>query len=526
MAEYLTTDTDLQSVADAIRAKSKTSAQLVWPAGYNAAINAINPLTLSVNTSGPSSIVSVNDAADLDAKRVVVSIEPVQDLHGYDSPWPAGGNAQLLDIPDAPETTRNGVTYRIENGVIYANGTCTYGFSPFTDIRVEFPSGTYTFSAQLLSGSIAGVNNSFNGFDSGDNRTWLVPFGIGALPVKVTKTADIRRIGAAFNSGAVFNNAAIAFQIEAGSEMSAFRPYSNICPITGWTGAKVTRRGKNLFDIEKWLTDNGSTYTKNGDYTLFNASSNLYSNFCSLPQGTKTVSFSFGSGTVATNTRIRVLYADGTINSNRYDSPVTGDIVGIALNWSGSGAIEFKCQVELGSTATDYEPYVGDTYDITFPSSAGTVYGGTLTIDADGGGELVVDRAIVDLGTLSWASLSWGYRSSSISDVAKKPNKNSYAANIVSSRYKTQSYSATAAYGIALSSDGLLGITDTSASPTGDLCYELATPVTYTLTAEQILLLPGINNIWSDCGNTTIEYFTEDFANLAEEIGFAEGGDY
>ena len=55
---------------------------------------------------------------------------------------------------------------------------------------------------------------------------------------------------------------------------------------------------------------------------------------------------------------------------------------------------------------------------------------------------------------------------------------------------------------------------------------KLATPVTYTLIAEQISLLPGINNIWSDCGNTTIEYFTEDFADLAEEIGFAEGGDY
>jgi len=37
-------------------------------------------------------------------------------------------------------------------------------------------------------------------------------------------------------------------------------------------------------------------------------------------------------------------------------------------------------QVELGSTATAYEPYQGNTYDITFPSSAGTVYGGTLDV--------------------------------------------------------------------------------------------------------------------------------------------------
>lgn len=50
------------------------------------------------------------------------------------------------------------------------------------------------------------------------------------------------------------------------------------------------------------------------------------------------------------------------------------------------------CQLELDSTATAYEPYSGQTYDITFPTEAGTVYGGTLDAPK---GELVVDRAMV-----------------------------------------------------------------------------------------------------------------------------------
>lgn len=41
MADYLTTDTELTSVANAIRTKGGTSAQLVYPTGFVSAINAI-----------------------------------------------------------------------------------------------------------------------------------------------------------------------------------------------------------------------------------------------------------------------------------------------------------------------------------------------------------------------------------------------------------------------------------------------------------------------------------------------------
>lgn len=41
MADYLTTDTELTSIANAIRTKGGTSAQLAYPAGFVSAINAI-----------------------------------------------------------------------------------------------------------------------------------------------------------------------------------------------------------------------------------------------------------------------------------------------------------------------------------------------------------------------------------------------------------------------------------------------------------------------------------------------------
>ena len=38
------------------------------------------------------------------------------------------------------------------------------------------------------------------------------------------------------------------------------------------------------------------------------------------------------------------------------------------------------------------------------------------------------------------------------------------------------------------------------------LVYELATPVTYQLTPQEIKTLLGVNNIWSDAGNTAVTY--------------------
>lgn len=57
MANYLTTDTELTSIADAIRTKGGTQADLVYPTGFVSAINDIQtgggggPFTLSGDCS-------------------------------------------------------------------------------------------------------------------------------------------------------------------------------------------------------------------------------------------------------------------------------------------------------------------------------------------------------------------------------------------------------------------------------------------------------------------------------------------
>ena len=64
----------------------------------------VQPNTLAM------SIASFSDGADgMPVKKLVAQIEPVQDLHGYDHPWPAGGSKNKL-----PDLT----FYGTEKGVI------------------------------------------------------------------------------------------------------------------------------------------------------------------------------------------------------------------------------------------------------------------------------------------------------------------------------------------------------------------------------------------------------------------------
>lgn len=67
MAEYLTTDTDLASVANAIRTKGGTSDPLTFPAGFVSAIDAIptgggSAVSFSISATGDAVIYYVDDS--------------------------------------------------------------------------------------------------------------------------------------------------------------------------------------------------------------------------------------------------------------------------------------------------------------------------------------------------------------------------------------------------------------------------------------------------------------------------------
>lgn len=150
-----------------------------------------------------------------------------------------------------------------------------------------------------------------------------------------------------------------------------------------------------------------------------------------------------------------------------------------------------------------------------------------LTRDIFGGyvdlisGTLVVDKVMVDLGTLTYVnggSMKMFF-SDSIKDVIKKPASNADIAEIISDSFNPISYNAisfSTAGRICVSTAGNVGIVDGNTYDTVDdfksamsgkmLCYELATPQTYQLTPQQVNTLVGTNNVWSEQGNIELSY--------------------
>ncbi|MBR6426150.1 MAG: hypothetical protein IKS29_09365 [Oscillospiraceae bacterium] len=304
---------------------------------------------------------------------------------------------------------------------------------------------------------------------------------------------------------------------------------SNIRPISGWAGATVTRTGKNLLPSgmvhAAWA--NGVFYSHE------NASSRYLSSSGKIPVvggETYTVSLVDDPTNAWTLSNVQ-FFADGVFDSDlvtggQMTFTVPEGINEIALNGlmatnitNTSDVSSTDFQLELGSTATAYEPYQGATYDISFPSAAGTVYGGTLDVTT---GVLTVDMAMVDMGALSWVYY---------------PNHLRFGVKINGARYSGTSlgfdgacsiYAVSTANYVRMADKSVvigcnfLGNTDAamivqdsaytdaavfkSAVSGQKLVYPLATPVTYQLTPTEVTTLLGTNNIWSDCGDSTVEY--------------------
>ena len=197
--------------------------------------------------------------------------------------------------------------------------------------------------------------------------------------------------------------------------------------------------------------------------------------------------------------------------SNVFIYPATNETVQKLFN-------RFNIMVELGTTATDYEPYhpITDT-DIVFPSA---VYGGEHEAVS---GRLMDGWKVVDMG-----SLEWTYRSGDDNFTAPTPSD---AFDMISSADIINNFSCEVYKGVfsfvgnnvitmnnrSTGLTKLIRVRDQSfgedaeaftAFVTGKkLAYKLATPTEQTLTGHQITDLVGNNTIWSDAdGDIEVTY--------------------
>lgn len=310
-------------------------------------------------------------------------------------------------------------------------------------------------------------------------------------------------------------------QIEPVQEGTGDPTPDNVRPISGWTGAKVTRTGKNLLNLSEWESESNSgitigtdniRVTNKGYQETLNRYNVLNRLACVFSFHVKTVSLDDSRSMFA-------VYADGvkrsgsgttTIGNIELNSVGTEKDITIIVpdgteyisfgGWAWGGEVQISnLQLSLGSTATAYEPYQGETYDITFPSEAGTVYGGTLDVTT---GELVVDRAVyVPTGNEA------GYTQQSNRIAFALPN--AYHLPVPGSTERKCSD-----FIVVTSGTYCYVTTDMSVDElksyfqqnTVQIVVGLATPIAYHLTPQEVRTLLGQNNIWADTGDIEVKF--------------------
>lgn len=338
---------------------------------------------------------------------LTAAINPVQDLHGYDHPWPGGGGKNLC----GPISAING-TY--SDGVWTTPALGSYNLSRLTFSPVSMAAASYTlsFKARMLSGSgtihLVNLQTANNTTPATSTRTEIAKptltseFQTYILRFDYSAETEIERLviqSSSSSSALVIEVAEI--QLELGSTATSWEPYENLCPITGWTGETI------------------------------------------------------------------------------HVSPSTTG---------------------------------GTTYPVTFPT-AGPVYGGTRDVV---NGVLTVTRVAIDLGAISWTHSS-NYPNLFFGYVA---GKKAGLGNFLCSAYAVHAvgYQSLEDFEIggAASNTGI-NIMDSrfassdaatfKAAVTGQtIVFELATPITYTLTPQDIATILGQNNVWADTGDVTVEY--------------------
>lgn len=317
-----------------------------------------NPVAFRTNLAKPLS-------------SLLIPFTPIQSLNGQDAPYPPGGGKNLLNSASAEI------------------GTAWNGASNSARARLVIPckpSTTYTLSMNGTNG----IDNIYRIY------TPSVPASsagaeITSFPNTFTTSNDSAFIVIAFSKTAITQNDvdSLKLQLEEGSPATAYAPYSNICPISGWQGLTALRTGANLFDKSTPIQ-----YAQYYNRVISTFRNRIITDFIPIVEG-ETYTFSVPSDNEANLRFINYALCDKDKNwlGGRTENGESSGFSGQAshtftVNIHGSKYVRLilrdkinpdtliddrtlqnaDVQLEVGSTASTYAPYTGASYPVTFPA--------------------------------------------------------------------------------------------------------------------------------------------------------------
>ena len=457
----------------------------------------INPV---YSTSG--SVVSFDDGADnLPLEELIVDINPVQDLHGYDHPWIGGGGKNLLKN-ELVTSTISGITATVdEEGIVTLNGTATevINFKVTTDIIVLPSKDSYIISGGADGGGTDTYRLYFEYYNY-DNEEWNGTTCNSTNQERVITTDQFRNFKIQIFKDAVCDNVVFKPMLRKATETDAtFEPYENICPISGWTNMNIQHTGVNVWD-EEW--ELGSLDNTTGEKT--NSTVSIRSkNFIPVFPNTQYY-FPNMDGYVLQYDKNKQYIG---LLTNRNTAPTDPNCYFLMFRLSTNYGIEYKNDYSINYPATimEYEPYNGMTIPISWESEAETVYGGSLDILT---GVLTVDKAVIT------ATEFYSYVSSDLTyGRVVLPNALptvSVATDYITSKFPIDKSAAenttrrVSGYAYFYFPAGTTREHAESVVNGMQIVYPIADPATYQLTPHEVKSLLGQNNIFTDINSNNI----------------------
>ena len=488
---------------------------LVYAGGYTTANGGEEPTPPPIEKTVTGNPIHITDALAKPVQALSVALEPIQDLHGYDNPWPAGGGANQWDE-------------EWEVGSISASTGANTEDNSLIRSKNYIPILPNTEYFGCVVGASSGYNVRARFYDSDKNFIGTGDYGLWNFnrAYKSPANAAYMRFAMQSDYGTTYKN---DIAINYPSTVTTYSPYSNICPITGRSAVGIERTGKNLANMfndgKVPSISNGQLVTAAGfrsDFIPFKANapftfhvtSAVVYIMCYDKDKNFLSAFSNNTGTISNTTPANTAYVMLRKDSNQAPT---------------------DAQFEYG-TATDYEPYVGTTLPVSWQSEAGTVYAGYLSIDKDGNVTLTGTHQFLTFdGSENWIEGSNYYALFSqpasvgnydTSQIANwlKGGGNAYADD---GNFRVQSNGAVC---IGNKNGWIADVTalKTMLSDTPlQILYELATPATYTLSSVTVpSTVQGENNLWSDAGDMTLTYYADGNASEIEALNILLGNRY
>lgn len=321
----------------------------------------------------------------------------------------------------------------------------------------------------------------------------------------------------------------------------------NVRAISGYTGVTVTRAGTNIVTLNSAVNSSSSqgiTYTVQGDTgTILINGTATNTSYKGFTYTNKDNAFDLrpfrgsrltgkvicddervkAAWTYFKDDRTYVNLVSGNVKTATFVIP--DEAVGLRCLLAVESGETFndvtaRISIAIGDTATD-EEYNGDTYSVTFPTAAGTVYGGTLTVYDDGSGTLTVDKASEVFDGSSdeaWVAMTTAniFRARALNPLplfvqggttlmSDRTSVSHYNYNNMKANYPCVSYNADGRLFLAIGDDYTTASQCTAwlAENPIQVCYTIAEPNTYALSAVQVAqMLQGDNNIWMDAAGT------------------------